>query len=217
MTSIEQGHKLNKYVKKLFLRCTGLATDLALLKNKLFFTVQDVAAAKGSGLASAYVLCSRYVQRGYFIRVKRDFYVHADTWNRYGFLDFLKLANFLQVPSYISFTTALEYHGLTTQVQRNWYECVTTRRSNSFAPLGVTFLYHKLNDRLYFGYERIDGIFVAAPEKAVLDSAYLEVRGVNATDWDAVSFDKMDKDRMREWIVPFPNQFKRKIAEKCKI
>jgi predicted transcriptional regulator of viral defense system len=194
-----------------------METNLARLKNRLFFTAQDVAAVKGSGLASAYVSCTRYVQKGYFIRVKKDFYVHADTWNHYGFFDFLRLANFLQVPSYISFTTALEYHGLTSQVQRNWYECVTTRRSNSFTPLGTTFLYHKLNERLYFGYERRDGIFIAAPEKAALDSAYLEVRGNTSIDWDAISLDKMDKHKIEEWIVRFPRQFKYKIAEKCKI
>jgi predicted transcriptional regulator of viral defense system len=190
---------------------------LASLKYKLFFTVHDVAAATGTSLASAHVLCSRYVKNGIFVRIKKNFYVVADTWDRYGFLDFLKIANFLQVPSYISFTTALEFYGLTTQIQRNWYESVATRRTNSFQTRGVNFIYHKFACRLYFGYERKDEVFIALPEKAVLDCAYLEVLGLGATDWDALSLDKMDRFRIKQWIEPFPKQCKQKISEKCRI
>lgn len=195
----------------------GIAMNLASLKNKPFFTVQDVAVATGTTLPSAHVLCSRYVRKGAFVRIKKNFYVSAETWDRYGFLDFLEIANFLQVPSYISFTTALEFHGLTTQIQRNWYECVATRRTNRFEIRDTNFIYHKFHVRLYFGYERRDNVFIALPEKAVLDSAYLEVRGRGATDWDALSLDKMDRHLIRRWIEPFPKQFKRKMAEKCRI
>lgn len=190
---------------------------LTSLKDKLFFTVHDVAAATGTSLPSAHVLCSRYVKSGIFVRIKKNFYVVADTWDRYAFLDFLKIANFIQVPSYISFTTALAFYGLTTQIQRNWYESVATRRSNSFETRGTKFIYHKFACPLYFGYERRDNVFIALPEKAVLDCAYLEVLGLGATDWDALSLEKLDTFRIRRWIEPFPNQFKQKMAEKCRI
>lgn len=191
--------------------------DIAALKQKLFFTVEDVAATAGLTLPSAHVLCSRYTRKGIFLRLKKNFYVLGDNWERYGSGELLKIANFLQVPSYISCTTAVAFHGLTTQVQRNWFECIATRRSTTIEARGTTFIYHKFQKRLFFGFSRQNGIFIAAPEKAVLDATYLEARGLGAIDWDAVSLDQLDWRQMQRWMEPFPDRFKRKMEKKCRI
>ena len=104
---------------------------LEKLKNRLFFTAQDVAEAAGIALPSAHVLCSRYARTGVFLRLKNNFYVLRDDWDRFDLIDMLKIANYLQVPSYVSFTTALSFYGITTQVQRDWIECAATRRSKT--------------------------------------------------------------------------------------
>ena len=54
------------------------------LKDRLFFTVEDVADLQGIAITSAHVLCSRYVRRGIFIRVKKNFYVLERNWTHYG-------------------------------------------------------------------------------------------------------------------------------------
>jgi predicted transcriptional regulator of viral defense system len=190
---------------------------LEKLKNRLFFTAQDVAQAAGITLPSAHVLCSRNTRAGIFLRLKKNFYVIRDAWNRLDHTDVLKISNYLQVPSYVSFTTALSFYEITTQVQRNWIECAATKRSTTIQAGGVTFRYHKLQKDLFFGFSRENGLFIAAPEKAVLDSAYLEVLGSNAVDWNAVDLDKMDRRRLRKLLKAYPNKFRAKMAETCEI
>jgi len=190
---------------------------LEKLKSRLFFTVQDVAQAAGITLPSAHVLCSRYTRAGTFLRLKKNFYVLRDTWDRFDLVDVLKIANYIQVPSYVSFTTALSFYGITTQVQRNWIECAATKRSTTIQTGDVTFRYHKLQEALFFGFSRANGLFVAAPEKAVLDAAYLEVLGSGAVDWHAVDLEKVDHGRLREFLKNYPNKFQGKIAEICGI
>ena len=206
----------NRNLTKMLRMCSWLM-DLAPLKQKLFFTVQDVATAAGTTLSSAHVLCSRYTRKSIFLRIKKNFYVLADNWDRYGTEEFFKIANFLMVPSYVSCTTALAFHGYSTQVQRNWFECVATRRSIDIEAHGATFIYHKFQKRLFFGFERRNGIFIATPEKAVLDAAYMEALGLSATDWDALSLGGMDKLRIERWAASFPSRFKRKLLQKCGI
>jgi hypothetical protein len=41
------------------------------------------------------------------LRLKRDFYVLAGDWEHYGARRLFQIANRLQVPSYLSLTTAL--------------------------------------------------------------------------------------------------------------
>lgn len=191
--------------------------DLAKIKPKLFFTVSDVAEASGLSMASAHVLCSRYTQKSIFLRLKRNFYVLSDNWERYNSLDFVKIANFLQVPSYASCTTALAFHGLTTQVQHNWFDCIATQRTTRMEIHGAIFNYHKFQQGLYFGFERQNDIFIALPEKAALDAAYLEARSGYSADWSALDLAALDQKRINEWLTPFPQHFKRKIMEKCMI
>jgi len=191
--------------------------NLEKLKNKLFFTAQDVAEAAGIKLPSAHVLCSRYTRTGIFIRLKKNFYVIRNNWNRFDLEDMLKIANYLQVPSYISFTTALSFYGITTQVQRDWIECAATRRSTTIQAGGVTFRYHKLQKTLFFGFTRESGLFMAAPEKALLDAAYLEALGTGAMDWNAVDLEKVDKGHIKKLLKAYPVKYKGKMAETCGI
>lgn len=190
---------------------------LEALKSRLFFTAQDVARAAGIALPSAHVLCSRYTRAGIFLRLKKNVYVIRDAWDRFDLVDVLKIANYLQVPSYVSFTTALSFYGITTQVQRNWIECAATKRSTTIQAGGVTFRYHKLQKTLFFGFSREDGLFIAAPEKAFLDATYLEVLGSSAVDRHAMDPEKLDQGRLRDLLKAYPNKFKGKMAEICGI
>ena len=191
--------------------------DLSTLKSRLFFGVQDVADAGGLTLPSAHVLCSRCVKDGRFLRLKRDCYILAGNWEHCTPRQFMQIANRLQVPSYLSLTTALADYQLTTQVQRQWWESVSTRRSKVIEAGGATFVYHKLQSDLYFGFTRQDGIFIAEPEKAILDAAYFEVLGRGAIDWYAIDRGRIDKDRFGDYLARFPERFRQRIRKICGI
>src|SRR4030042_477355 len=91
-----------------------------LLKiEKPVFSKEEVALALCISSDSARVLCSRYAKRGLLTRLKRDLYARTETLRNMGQSDLFRIANFLQVPSYISLSTALSFYAVSSQIQRN--------------------------------------------------------------------------------------------------
>ncbi|MEM3804059.1 MAG: hypothetical protein QXX17_06570 [Conexivisphaerales archaeon] len=86
--------------------------------------------------------------------------------------------------------------GLVKQVPA-FVESVTTRNSISYRKIGLK--YHRIKSTLFFGYERMQRygsyVFVALPEKAVLDAVYFgadpDVAGV---DFEMHRLKKMAKE-----------------------
>ena len=122
--------------------------DILKLKAKLYFSVADVAALLGIKQDSSRVLCSRYAKSGQFIRLKNNFYILDQKWDSLTQEEFLRISNFLQVPSYISFTTALWLYEITTQVPRNFFENTSLKRSRNFEIKDAVFNYYKIKREL---------------------------------------------------------------------
>ncbi len=188
-----------------------------LLKKNLFFTVEDVAQKFGIKNSSAHVFCSRQVKHGSFIRLKKNFYVLEERWPYLERQDFFVIANYLQVPSYISCTTALAYHGVTTQVQRDWYENVSLKRSIQYNAREVTFLYFKLKRDTYFGFTKIGPFFMAQKEKAFIDACHLYAHGHYAFDWNALDMDRLNIDNLKLLMKPFPHRTRGMVKKLCGI
>ena len=186
-----------------------------LLKiEKPFFSLDDVAYALGIQPASAAVLCSRYVRKGLLVRLKRGLYARTEQLRNFSQQDLFRLANFLQVPSYISLTTALSYHGLTTQVQRGFFESISLKRTRKFEVAQFTFHYSKISLDLYKGYERIEGVFIALPEKALLDSLYLASLGRYSLDTSALDLSRLNNEVLENLSSSFPSRV-RTFMENC--
>lgn len=187
------------------------------LGDRSFFSVEDVAEILGITIASAHVLCSRYVQKGLFIRLKRNVYIVAERWKNLGRPDFLVLANFLQVPSYISFLSALVYYEVTTQVPRMVWESASLKRSKLISVRGVEFRYYKLSGSLYQGFSNADGFFIAEREKAFLDSIYLSSLGRYSLDMSALDLEKLEIAEIKGWLSSYPERTRRLVSEICGI
>lgn len=187
------------------------------LKKNLFFTTEDVAGQFGITRAAAHVLCSRQVRNGAFIRLRKDFYVLDERWPYLDRQDFFAIANYLQVPSYISCTTALLYHGLTTQAPRGWYESVAMKRSILYSGGDATFSYFKLKRDCYFGFTKIGPFFMARKEKAFLDACHLSAYGRYALDWSALDMDRLDKGDLETLMAPFPDRTRNLVKKICRI
>jgi hypothetical protein len=203
-------HILSKNIKNIF---PNMTSEWSTLKAGLFFTVEDVAVLRGISIPSAHVLCSRYVRRGLFIRVKRNFYILERNWERYGKRDFFRVCNFLQVPSYVSLMTALCFHGVSTQVQRNWYESVSTRKSFVLETRGVSFRYQKVRPQIYGGFVQDEGVFIATPEKAFLDAVYLNALGRYPLDWASLDLGRLGRAALSALMGPYPERVKTKVRE----
>lgn len=187
------------------------------LSGKLFFTVEDAARVFSLNRESARVLCSRYRKRGILVRLKNNFYVTEAAWSRYGREDLFRIANFLQVPSYVSFLTALAYYGISTQVPRGYYESASLKRSGEFAEGGTVFAFRKLKREYYFGFVKRDGFFIATPEKALLDSLYLNSRGRYPLDTSALDASRIDRQKIKEMMDVYPLNTRREAERICAI
>lgn len=187
------------------------------LRRKLFFTSQDVAELLKIKSESAQVLCSRYVSAGLFVRLKKNFYVLDEKWDQYQASDFFGLANYLQVPSYISCATSLSFHGISTQVQQNWFDSVSKKRSIKYQVRGVVFRFFKVKTEYYFDFEKLQEIFMAGPEKAFIDACHLSIYSDYSLDVNACDLTRLNRDVLEKTVPIFPKQTQRLVADLCGI
>jgi len=189
--------------------------DLKPLRERLFFTLDDMVTLLAVDRRSAQVLCSRYIKSGRFIRLKRDFYVLEENWVSYSQEDFLRIANFLQVPSYISLMTALSIHGVTTQVQRDYFESISVRQTVTYTVKGKTFAFHKVKRSYYFGFEKREGIFIASKEKALIDAVYLWSFGRYPLDLASLDLKDIDEEKLFKMAEAFPKRTVNALRKVC--
>lgn len=172
--------------------------------NKNYFGYGEIARVLNISLASARVSANRYVKNGTLIRLKRDLYVLKERWRNFNREQKFEIANLLQVPSYVTLVSALDYYEITTQMQRDFIESVVIKRTKEISIGGSVFNYTKLNKNLYFGFEKIDNFFIARPEKALLDALYLMSLGRYQFDLTALDIKKLDPDLLKKNVKQFP-------------
>ncbi|MEO0080164.1 MAG: hypothetical protein ABIK44_05765 [candidate division WOR-3 bacterium] len=197
-----------------------LESDVALLSRlgrRLFFTTDDLVKEFRLKPGSARVLASRLCAKGVFLRLKRGFYTLAQSWERNGRDDFFRIANILQVPSYISFLSALEFYGVTTQVPQSLVESAAIRRTVRFEVQGVVFGYYKLKPGLYGFFLRRNGVFIATPEKALVDALYLYSLGRYRIDFPALEPAKLDRRVLSRIGRAYPEKTRAILERVCGI
>jgi len=171
---------------------------------KLYFSYEDIARVLGISEASARVTAGRYVRQGLLLRMKRNMYVLPEVWNATGREEKFIIANLGQTPSYISLMTALDYYEITTQIQRDFFESIAVKRTKENALNGSVFRYTKIAPNLYFGFKKENGVFIATPEKALLDAFYLMSFGRYTLDLSALDAEKFDNAEMKCLADKFP-------------
>ncbi|MDP2653494.1 MAG: hypothetical protein Q8Q08_05615 [Candidatus Omnitrophota bacterium] len=125
--------------------------------------------------SSLKVQISRWVRAGRLIQLKRSLYLLAEPYRKVNPSE-LYLAGVLKSPSYVSLEKALEFHGLIPEAVAV-YTSVTTKRTESFNTPAGRYEYRHVKPSLFWGYasRTMDGqtVFMALPEKALLDFFYL--------------------------------------------
>ena len=139
------------------------------------FTPQDLVQLLPASPVSVRFLLTRAVKRGDIFKLRRGLYARTD-----GLPSDLEVANGLYRPSYLSFAFALSYHRLIPETVYT-LASATTRTTATFSALGKQFAYHHIKPKAYTGYrsERANGrvIWIAEPEKALVDTLYFVLRG----------------------------------------
>ncbi len=182
-----------------------------------FFTTEDVSLFLNIKPSSAKVLCTRYTEKGLFIRLKKDLYVLKERWQQNSLSDFYRISNFLKVPSYISLMTALSFYEVTTQVQRGIFESICIKRTARYEIEGIIFNYYKLRKDFYFDFLKKDYFFIATKEKAFLDAIYLYSFGKYAFDIDSIDEKKLDMKLLKKILEKYPDRTKKVVNTIWKI
>jgi predicted transcriptional regulator of viral defense system len=181
--------------------------------KKLYFGYEEIARALDIARQSALVTCARLVKSGILIRLKRNMYVLRDRWDNLAREDKFVLTNLIQIPSYISLMTALDYYEVTTQFQRDFIESIAIRRTKEIEVEKNVFKYSKIRTGLYFGFSKVRQFFIASPEKAFLDAIYLMSLKRYSFDLTSINFDKLNIPLLKKIAKKYPPKTQ-KILEK---
>jgi len=174
--------------------------------GKGLFTIKDLQKLFPK---DAYIKTSvnRMLGRGDLIQVVRGIYaLHRNN------LDSEKIATQLYYPSYISFESALTKYGIINQ-GRFGLTLATTRHSKRMTIAGVECVYSKLKPDLFFGFDLINGVFVASPEKALLDELYLICMGKRQVETSEWYLKDLDRQKVQEYLKPFNSSVKEKALK----
>ncbi len=168
--------------------------------NKMILSIDDIADIFSISTASAKVSANRYVNKNYLIRLKNNFYITADNFEKLKEQDLFYIANLLQVPSYVSLTTALSFYNVSTQQLRGTIESIAQKRTRTFNVREYEFKYYLCKKNFYTGFKLSDNFFIATPEKALADTIYLASLKRYSCDFDAIDFDKINKPEVNKFI-----------------
>ena len=133
-------------------------------------------------------------------------------------LDPLLLPEYLTAPfpSYVSFQSALFFHGMVSQIPNVIYVASLAQTRKVRTSFG-TYSIHRLAPNFFGGYEiaKTSGVRLATPEKALLDTLYLApARSRLFAHLPEVEVPAhFDRDRIRYWVRRIPAGPRRKSVE----
>lgn len=153
---------------------------ISVAKKLPCFSLDDLAALETNKIYLK-ILLGRYVKTGKIIRLKKGLYVakeYVDNLEKKGnfsyYLDFLN--GVLCEPSYLSLEYVLYKHNFLTDVPYN-FTAVTKNKTAIFSNKFGNFLYYKIKDSLFCGFEMVKerefSFLRATKAKALFDFLYL--------------------------------------------
>lgn len=136
-----------------YLRSNGIGT----------FTIYDAAKIMSKPVSYA----SKFLANdGYVKRVERGIYYTKDATE-------YEVASRILFPSYISLVSALRFYNLTEQIPHVIF-VVSPKRHRPIPDLeGMEVQFRVIKRPMLYGYGKVEDVFVADPEKAVVDMLYL--------------------------------------------
>lgn len=177
--------------------------EAELLKNlrsttKGFFTISDLEKITGLDRKSLSISLNRWVKKGVLERASRNIYVVGGEP-----VNLEAIAGQAYFPCYLSFESALSRFGVLNLVPYS-LSFATTRKTNSMTLLERRVDYRYLKQELFFGFTHEEGLYVAEPEKALLDLAYLSSFGKATIPSEEINLKPLSKKTLDEYTRRFP-------------
>jgi predicted transcriptional regulator of viral defense system len=173
-------------------------TQRLLSLDKPYFSPADLEKILGQKRPVLYVTLNRLTKQGVLIRQRRGIYQVT-----LQAADPSRIANQLVYPSYLSFESALSRLRILSQVPYT-LSFATSQRSRRLMLGDNVVEFHQLKRELFFGYSLQGGLYVAEPEKALLDQLYLVSRGVSSLAMEELDLSALSLERLRLYAAHFP-------------
>lgn len=167
--------------------------------DKGYFTTADFERITGLGRESLKVALHRLVKKGLLTKIKRGVYQLS-----FNPVDVKKIANQLYYPSYLSFESALSQYGILSQIPYT-QTFATPKRSKKVTLWKTEIDYRQLQKKLFFGYVLSNDIYIAEPEKALLDQLYLVSRGKTTLNIEELDLTRIDQKKLVNYAQKFPS------------
>lgn len=184
--------------------------------EKTILSIEDLSKLLSISKESAKVTAARYVQSNQLIRLKRNFYMTSVNFDKLKEEEYFKVANLIQVPSYISLTTALSYYNISTQQMQGIIESIALKRTKSVSIKNIEFKFLTIKKNLYFDFVLDNQFFIARPEKALADTVYFTSLGRYNCDFEAIDFEKLNKQKVSQIIESTNSKTKKFWHNLCK-
>ncbi len=174
---------------------------------KFYISGVDVYSLLDKSADSRHAIIKRAIQQGYLSPIRRDLYLIKNTNG--ATRNTFEIAPIIYGPSYVSFESALSYHGWIPEAVKTT-TCASVKRSKEFeTPLGIFSYEHIPLKAFSFGVEQHKQndliLFVASPEKALADMIYTRKRTWATIDdlcedlrIEAESFQTIDRILLKE-------------------
>ena len=133
---------------------------------------------------------TRWQDKGLIIQLKRGFYI-LNKHDRKIFPSRFFFANQLMWPSYVSMESALSHYGFIPEAVAD-ITSITSKKTNCFDNKLGRFIYQHLKPGVFNGYHSFKDeagmdVFIADPEKAIVDFLYLNLNKFKAHNKDIFS------------------------------
>jgi len=172
---------------------------------------------------SRYGIIKRATKEGYIIQIRRDLYLIKNA--NQPTLNSFQIAPVIYGPSYVSFESALSYHGWIPEAVRTT-TCATVKRAKKFeTPLGIYSYEHIPIRAFQFGVEQHvsrHGVtsFIASPIKALADLIYARkrfwttVEGLSEDLRIEIEYlEKSDRNLIEGLIMSYPSARVKKMLQ----
>lgn len=196
--------------------------EVIVLQSGKIVSSEQIQKAIGQNVSrgAARMRVAGMSKAGWLIRLKNGLYLVVTDISSLGFTDVseLVIAQSLNLDSYISFESALQYHSMFDQMLAR-IDAVTIRKTKTYQVLKTTYTFSSIKKGLYFGFtqESINNqkVNVAEVEKAILDLLYFRSSGYTVSlviEKLKEYQDQIDFKKLKEYSIGYSLGMVRKIG-----
>jgi len=171
---------------------------IKILQNYPIFTENDAAKIINKKPEYIKILLYRMKKRKLIYKIERGKYTLYD--------DAFIFSSHISIPSYISLWSAIRYYNLTEQMPKTIFIIVPkSRKSLKFQSISIEFV----KTKYFFGYKKeyYKGfeIFIAEPEKAIIDSLFSKKVPLDEII-KAIKTKSLNIERLISWAIKTKNK-----------